>query len=196
MDTSYTNETVVNLFSGLGIGAAFSSPSLDRLVAVNSRYINDLKLNVAATLASHNLSPKESMLLALSVAITEKHTTLIAAFEQLAAKESASAEELAEAHACASLMAVNNIFYRFKHFMHGNEYYNRQPAGLRMSPMMNPAMGKELFELMSLVLSAVNGCEKCVVAHEHSVRELGAPEPKIYDAVRLGAVIKGLCTAL
>ena len=65
-----------------------------------------------------------------------------------------------------------------------------------MSVMMNPAMGKGLFELMSLVISAVNGCEQCVVSHEHSVKEQGADEPRIYDAIRLGAVIKGLCTAV
>jgi alkyl hydroperoxide reductase subunit D len=93
-------------------------------------------------------------------------------------------------------MSMNNIFYRFRHFMHDVEYYNKQPAGLRMSIMMSPVMGKNLFELMSLVLSAVNGCERCVASHEHSVKELGADEPRIYDSIRLGAAIKGLCTAL
>jgi alkyl hydroperoxide reductase subunit D len=93
-------------------------------------------------------------------------------------------------------MSVNNIFYRFRHYMHDTEYYSKQPAGLRMSIMMNPAMGKGLFELMSLVVSAVNGCERCVVSHEHSVKEQGADEPRIYDAIRLGAVIKGFCTVM
>jgi alkyl hydroperoxide reductase subunit D len=65
-----------------------------------------------------------------------------------------------------------------------------------MSVMMNPAMGKPLFELMSLVVSAVNGCERCVVSHEHSVKEQGASEPRIYDAIRLAAVIKGLSTVI
>ena len=65
-----------------------------------------------------------------------------------------------------------------------------------MSIMMNPAMGKPLFELMSLVISAVNGCERCVTSHEHSVKEQGANEPRIYDAIRLAAVIKGFCTVI
>jgi len=62
-----------------------------------------------------------------------------------------------------------------------------------MNVMMNPVLGKELFELMSLVLSAVNGCERCVKSHESSVKQHGASEPRIYDAIRLGAVIKSLC---
>lgn len=196
MDTPVPNETLVNLLNDLGIDAAYTSKSLSRLAEVNSRYIKDLKLNVSSMLGSANLARKEAYLLALAVAVNEKHDVLITAFENLAQKEGATIEEIAETHACTSLMSVNNIFYRFRHFMHNAEYYNKQPAGLRMSLMMNPVMGKGLFELMSLILSAVNGCERCVVSHEHSVKEQGAGEPRIYDAIRLGAVIKGLCTAM
>jgi lipoyl-dependent peroxiredoxin subunit D len=196
METPITNETVVNLFNDLGIDIAHTSPGLASLAGVNSRYLRDLKLNVSAALGSVHMTRKEAYLLALAVAVNEKNEVLIAAFEQLAAKEVASAEEIAETHACASIMGVNNIFYRFKHYLHDTEYYNRQPAGLRMSIMMNPVMGKGLFELMSLVVSAVNGCERCVISHEHSVKEHGADEPRIYDAVRLGAVIKGLSTII
>jgi alkyl hydroperoxide reductase subunit D len=196
MEAPVVNETLQNLLQDLGIDPAYTSPGLTSLAAVNNRYIKDLKLNVSTTLGSSNLAKKEAYLLALSVAATEKHTILIAAFEALATREGATAEEIAETHGCASLLSLNNVFYRFRHYMHDNEYYNKQPAGLRMSLMMNPAMGKGLFELMSLVISAVNGCEKCVVSHEHSVKEQGASEQRIYDAIRLGAVIRGLCVAM
>jgi alkyl hydroperoxide reductase subunit D len=196
MDTPITNETILNLFQDLGIDPAHNSAGLKALIAGNSRYLKDLKLNVSSVLASTTLSRKEAYLLALAVVVNERHDVLISAFERLSEKAGASAEELAETHACASLMSVNNVFYRFRHYMHDVEFYNKQPAGLRMSAMMNPAMGKGLFELMSLVISAVNGCERCVTSHEHSVKEAGADEPRIYDAIRLGAVIKGLCTTL
>lgn len=196
METTVPNETLVNLFNELSIDIGYTSKSLDRMVEANSRYIKDMKLNVSSMLGSNNLTRKEAYLLALAVAINERHDVLITAFEGLAKKEGSSIEEIAETHACTSLMSINNIFYRFRHFMDKVEYYNKHPAGLRMSLMMNPAMGKGLFELMSLVLSAVNGCERCVVSHEHSLKALGADEPRIYDAVRLGAVIKGLCIAM
>jgi alkyl hydroperoxide reductase subunit D len=196
MEALNNNETIANLYNDLGIDPSYTSKSLNSLAAVNSRYLKDLKLNVSGMLGSKNLQRKEAYLLALSVAINEKHDILITAFEQLATKEGATAEEIAETHGCTSIMSVNNIFYRFRHFMHDNEFYNKQPAGLRMSVMMNPVMGKELFELMSLMLSAINGCERCVGSHEHSVKELGTGEPRIYDAIRLGAVIKGLCISL
>ncbi len=190
------NETIQNMFLELGISADHTSKSLNSLAAVNHKYIRDLKLNVAGVLGSSNMTRRETSLLALAVAVNEKNDTLIAAFEGLATKEGATADEIAETHGCTSLMGVNNIFYRFRHYMHENEFYNKQPAGLRMSIMMNPAMGKPLFELMSLVISAVNGCERCVTSHEHSVKEQGANEPRIYDAIRLAAVIKGFCTVI
>jgi lipoyl-dependent peroxiredoxin subunit D len=196
MDMLINNETVAGLLQDLGMDPLHTSASLASLAAANSRYLKDLKLNVSSFLGSKNLTRKEANLLALAVAVNQKHKELTVAFESLAKKEGATDEEIGETHACASIMGVNNIFYRFRHYMHDVEYYNKQPAGLRMSVLMNPAMGKGLFELMSLVVSAVNGCERCVVSHEHSVKEHGADEPRIYDAIRLGAVIKGLCTAM
>jgi alkyl hydroperoxide reductase subunit D len=118
------------------------------------------------------------------------------AFEQAAINAGATETEIAETHACVSVMVTNNIFYRFRHFMHGTEFYQNHPAGMRMSVMMNPVLGKEFFELMSLVLSAVNGCERCVISHEASVKQHGASEPRIYDAIRLAAVIKSICVII
>lgn len=192
MDISQ-NETIVNFFNDLGISPSHTSIGLQKLVATDSRFLRDLKLNVSNVLGSANMSKKEAYLLALSVAINEKHEVLINAFEALAVKEGASDVEVAETHACTAVMNVNNVFYRFRHYMAGLEYYEKTPAGLRMNVMMNPALGKELFELMSLAVSAVNGCERCVTSHENSVKQHGASEAKIYDAIRLAGVIKSLC---
>lgn len=193
---SISNETITNLFNDLGIDAGHTSKGLAALATADSKFIRDLKLNVSSVLGSTNFNRKEAVLLALSVAVNEKHDVLIDAFERMAKKEGASETEIAETHACTAVMNTNNVFYRFRHYMDGIEYYNNQPAGLRMSVMMNPALGKEFFELMSLVVSAVNGCQRCVVSHENSVKQHGASEPRIYDAIRLGAVIKSLCVVL
>lgn len=190
------NETVQNMLNDLGIDVSISSISLEKLAAADSRFIKDLKLNVSSMLNSTNLNKKEAYLLALSVAVNEKHTVLIDAFDALARKEGATDAEIAEIHACTALMNTNNVFYRFRHYMHNVEYYNNQPAGLRMSIMMNPVLGKEFFELMSLTVSALNGCERCVTSHEASVKQHGASEQRIYDAIRLVAVIKSLSVVL
>lgn len=190
------NDTAKSLLEKLGIDTDYSTVSLERLSAVDSRFLRDLKLNVGGVLGSKNFTTKESSLLALSVAINEKCDVLVTAFEKMARAEGATDEEVAETFACTSLLNVNNVFYRFRHYMGEVDYYNNTPAGIRMSTMMNPVLGKEFFELMSLAVSALNGCQRCVTSHEHSVKEHGATEPKIYDAIRLASVIKSLAVLL
>jgi lipoyl-dependent peroxiredoxin subunit D len=190
------NETILNMLADLGVDSNISSNSLTQLTAIDSKFLRDLKLNVAAVLGSTNMTRKEALLLALATAVNEKNAVLVAAFENLARKEGASDNEIGETHSCTAMMNTNNVFYRFRHYMHEVEYYNNQPAGLRMSSMMNPVMGKEFYELMSLLVSALNGCERCVTSHENSVKQHGASEPRIYDAIRIGAVIKSLCVVI
>lgn len=190
------NSAALSLLAELGIEGTYSSPGLLSMSATDSKYLRDLKLNVTAVMKSKHLTGKEAALLALATSANEKNEILIAAFEKMAANEGATVEEISETHACASLLSLNNVFYRFRHYMKGSEYYNNTPAGIRMSIMMAPAMGKELFELMSLVVSALNGCEQCVTSHEHSIRALGTGEARVYDAIRLSAVIKSLCVTM
>jgi alkyl hydroperoxide reductase subunit D len=58
-----------------------------------------------------------------------------------------------------------------------------------MNIMMSPLLGKEFFELISLAVSAVNGCEMCVKSHEASVLEVGGSEERIWDAIRIASVV-------
>ena len=65
-----------------------------------------------------------------------------------------------------------------------------------MSIMANPVLGKEFFELLSLVISALNGCEMCVTSHEEAVVKHGTEQQRVLDAVRLGAVLRSLAVLL
>jgi len=100
-----------------------------------------------------------------------------------------------DAHAAASLMAMNNVYYRFRHFV-GKESYAQRPARLRMQRIARPASDKPTFELMCLAVSAVNGCETCVRSHEAAVVAAGLSEDAVHDAVRIAATIRGVATAL
>ncbi len=190
------NETIQNLFTDLSINPSYQSLGLEQLAKTDNRFLKDLKLNIGAVLKSAHVNRKESFLLALAVAVNEKSAVLIEAFQSSATKEGATDQDISEIFACTSLMNTNNVFYRFRHYLSANQYYNNTPAGLRMSIMMNPVLGKEFFELTSLVVSALNGCELCVTSHESSVKQHGASEARIYDAIRLAAVIKSLTTLI
>ncbi|MCG2613051.1 carboxymuconolactone decarboxylase family protein [Terrimonas sp. NA20] len=190
------NETLNNLLADLQISGYIPSANVMALVQAESRFIKDLKINVGNAINNTQyLSRKEAVLIALAVAVNEKFVLLQESFTTLAKETGASDAEIAEVVACTSLMNTNNVFYRFRHFMQ-KDFYNNQPAGIKMSIMMNPVTGKEFFELLSLVISAVNGCEMCVSSHEQSVLQHGASESKIFEAVKAGSIIKGLITVL
>ncbi|POY36333.1 alkylhydroperoxidase [Solitalea longa] len=189
------NETLASLFEQFNIDQDNVSVELLKLADTDSRYLKDLKINVQNALNYANLNKKESALIALSVAYNEKNTVLIPVFEQMATENGATAEEIGETVAVVSMMNVNNVFYRFRHYTN-KDYYNQTPAGIKMSVMMNPVLGKEFFELMSLAVSAVNGCEMCVNAHEDSVLKHGSTQARVYDAIRLTAVIKGFAAII
>jgi len=190
------NETFLNLLNDLQIQDYVPTANALALLNVEARYIKDLRINVGNVLNNaQQLKKKEALLLALAVSINEKFDLLKETFTRQALEAGATEAELAEVVACTSLMATNNVFYRFKHFMN-KDFYNTQPAGIKMSIMMNPVLGKEFFELMSLVISSINGCEMCVTSHEQSVLQHGSSEARIFEAVRLGAILKGLITVL
>lgn len=184
-----------SLLKEVNLPEGFENVLLDKLANVDHRYLKDLKVNVSNVLKYQNLSKKEILFLALGTAINEKQPELVAGFEALAINEGATEGEIAEVAACVSLMNANNVFYRFRHFVK-KEYYETTPAGIKMSIMMNPVLGKEFFELLSLTISALNGCELCVASHEQSVLSHGGTQARVYDAVRIGAVIKSFAVLL
>lgn len=181
-------EVASDLLQDVGISPENVTLSMDTLVEGESRYIKDLRINLKNALKAKHLTPKEAALIALSIAANAQNKPLQALFINKAKEAEATEAEIAEAVACASLLAANNVFYRFRHFMNKDKY-NTIPAGIKMQIMMKPVTGKEFFELMSLAVSAVNGCEMCVTSHEKSLMDLGSSEERVFDAVRIASVV-------
>ena len=190
------NETFSNLLNDLQIPEYTPSATAQQLLVAESKYIKDLKINVSNVLNNTQyLNKKEALLLAYSVAVNEKFDLLKDSFRAQAQEAGANEAELAEIVSCTSLMNANNVFYRFRHFMN-KDFYTNTPAGIKMSIMMNPVLGKEFFELVSLVVSSINGCEMCITSHEQSILQHGGSESRILEGVKLGAIIKSLITVL
>ncbi|MDB5251689.1 MAG: alkylhydroperoxidase [Flaviaesturariibacter sp.] len=183
------------LLKDLGLPDTAVTPQVDALNKTGSRYLKDLKLNISTALNAESLGKKDATLIAFAIAVNEKNAALQEAFETQARAAGATDADVAETIACTSLMNANNVYYRFRHFLH-DEFYDKAPAGIRMSIMANPVLGKELFELVSLAVSAVNGCELCVTSHEKALLGHGTTKQRIHDAVRLAAVIKSLVAIL
>jgi lipoyl-dependent peroxiredoxin subunit D len=186
-----TQETKIDLLRDLGLPEESNYQALEKLTETESRYLRDLRVNLKSALSGETLTLKEAYLLALSAAANEENDVLSKAFEEKAIENGADHGEVAEAIACASLLATNNILYRFRHYAN-KDVYEQQLARVKMNIMMKPVLGKEFFELMSLAISAINGCERCITSHEASIMQLGTTEPRIFDAIRVAAVVVGL----
>ena len=92
-------------------------------------------------------------------------------------------------------MAMNNVYYRFTHLV-SDDSYSRMPAGLRMNVIANPGVPAVDFEIWCLAVSVVNGCGRCVDAHEQTLRKAGVAANVIHTAVRLAAILQSAAIAL
>jgi alkyl hydroperoxide reductase subunit D len=154
----------------------------------------DLKLNLQSVLGESSLSEGQRWLVALACALSKGDHALARAV--VAAAGPAASEALVDdARAAASLMAMNNVYYRFRHMV-GKQSYSSLPARLRMNRLGQPRTSKADFELAALAVSALNGCEQCIRSHEQAVLGHGLTEAQVHDAVRIAAVIAGASTAL
>ena len=104
-------------------------------------------------------------------------------------------EIIEDAQAAASLMGMNTVYYRFRHMV-GKDSYAKKPARLRMQWLVKPKTSKANFELFSLAVAALAGCEACIKAHESSALHQGLTEDHVHDTVRLAAVLQGAAVAL
>jgi lipoyl-dependent peroxiredoxin subunit D len=194
--TSTVNETYASIMTMLDIKDEDVKGGILEVAETNHRYIKDLKLNLGYALECDNLSKKEAIVIALATVANDKNELLLEAFGKMALENETTEAEIAEVFAAVSLMNTNNVLYRFRHFTK-KDYYEQTPAKIKMSIMMSPVLGHELFELISLAVSAVNGCEMCVNAHENSLlTKYGSSQARIYDAVRVAAIVKGVSNAL
>jgi alkyl hydroperoxide reductase subunit D len=100
-----------------------------------------------------------------------------------------------DAMAAAALMAMNNVYYRFRHMI-GKSSYSQMPARLRMQRIAKPLTNKPDFELFCLAVSAINGCEMCMRSHEEVVLQGGLSEDQVHDAIRVAATINAASVAL
>jgi lipoyl-dependent peroxiredoxin subunit D len=154
----------------------------------------DIKLNLQAVLRESTLSNDQKWGVAVASAAAARHAQLLAVVVDEARREVA-ATVIDDGLAAAALMAMNNVYYRFRHMI-GKASYSEKPARLRMNRLVKPATNKTDFELFSLAVSAINGCEMCLRAHEHVVIEGGLSEEQIHDAVRIAATLHACAVSL
>jgi lipoyl-dependent peroxiredoxin subunit D len=154
----------------------------------------DIRLNIQSVLKDGALSEPQRWGVAVASAIAARNPRLREAV--LAAAASAvDAAVVEDARAAAALMAMNNVYYRFRHMV-GKPGYAEMRAGLRMNRLARPGTNRADFELFSLAVSAINGCEMCIRAHEKTVTDAGLTPEHVNDAVRIAATLYAAAVSL
>jgi len=171
--------------------------TLDSIRDAIPDYARDLKLNLGSVLSAAGapgLTEQQIWSVALAAAIAARNLPLARDIEALAAAQLSPAQ-INAARAAAAIMGMNNIYYRFLHLVEDAEY-KTLPARLRMNVLANPGVDRQDFELVSLAVSAINGCGTCVASHERVLRQHGMAREAVQSAVRIAAVVHGVAGVL
>ncbi|MBK68127.1 MAG: alkyl hydroperoxide reductase [Rickettsiales bacterium] len=160
-------------------------------------YAKDTKLNLGKYLTGDDvegLNVNQAYGIALASAYATKHADIIEAVKGQVL-DTLSDEEIEAAKAAATIMGMNNVYYRFVHLVSDKDY-STMPAGLRMNIIGKPGIDKVDFELMSLAVSAINGCGMCIDAHVHEVIKGGASKQGVQSTIRIAAILSAAAQAL
>ena len=168
--------------------------SIEALKESLPEYAKDLKLNLGNVLSAPALTPQQAWGTALASALASRNSYVIRMIET-EARPHLSTEALRAAKAAASIMGMNNIYYRFIHLVDDADY-GRMPANLRMTIIGNPGVEKQDFELWSLAVSAINGCGMCIHSHEKTLVQHNVGKDAIQAAIRIAAVVHGVAATL
>jgi lipoyl-dependent peroxiredoxin subunit D len=153
-------------------------------------YGRDIRLNLESVLSpegSPGLSEKQIWSVALSVAYSVESVELI---KLVLAEGSAHLDDatVEAARAAASIMAMNNIYYRAQHLIDDPEL-KKLPARLRMNVIGKPGIEKADFELMSFAISALAGCGQCLTAHLKELRKAGISDEGAQSSIKIASVL-------
>ena len=160
-------------------------------------FAKDTRINLGTVLneeGAPGLTQSQIYGIALSLAYSLKNKKLTEALLEDAVG-TLSDEHIVAAQSAASIMAMNNIYYRSLHLIE-NEELSKMPAKLRMNVIGRPGIEKVDFELYSLAVSALSGCGMCLKAHVNELQKAGMTNEGIQSSLRIAAVINAAAHAI
>jgi lipoyl-dependent peroxiredoxin subunit D len=168
--------------------------SIEKLLESLPAYAKDMKLNFGSLINQPELTPVQTWGTLVACAIACRNAEVTEAIFTEAEKH-LTADQMNGAKAAATVMAMNNVFYRFLH-LPANDKYATMPARLRMNIMRSHGADHIDFELWCTAVSAINNCQTCVASHEKTLRDKGVIEETVIATVRLAAVLHSIATVL
>ncbi|UVE95370.1 carboxymuconolactone decarboxylase family protein [Dietzia sp. B32] len=167
--------------------------SIENLKSGLPEFAKDLKLNLGSLARSTELSEQQLWGTFVATAAATRSATVLSEIAD-EARQHLSDEAFNAALGAASIMAMNNVAYRAKEFL--GDDYTQVRMGLRMNIIANPGVEKADFELWSMAVSTINGCENCTAAHDDVIRKEGVTKEQAWEAVKIAGTIAGVAQAV
>lgn len=171
--------------------------SVEQLRNTLPSFAQDIKINLGNVLNSED-SPLDQLVryrIGLASAYATRNVSIAQAIEQSGRELGLIDADVHAAKLAATLMAMNNVYYRFLHLAHEPEL-QKLPARLRMQGLVTPGISKLDFELMLLAVSAINGCGMCIEAHNREVLKHDVGVSGLQEVARIAAVVHGAAQGL
>jgi alkyl hydroperoxide reductase subunit D len=169
--------------------------NLKELQASIKDHSKDIKINLSSIMnveGSPSLTLKQIYGIALACAYTTHNSQLVEVLLQESSKI-LSEKDIEAIKSAATIMAMNNIYYRFCHML-DDQKFSSLPAGLRMNVIAKHGVDKVDFELYSLAASIINGCGLCVQSHSKQLIHAGLSKIAIQSCAKISAVVNALTT--
>jgi alkyl hydroperoxide reductase subunit D len=160
-------------------------------------FAKDIRLNLGSVLSetgAPGLTASQIWGVALASAYATKEQRVISAILD-EAKKTLTEAEITASKSAATIMALNNVYYRSMHLMEDKELA-KLPAKLRMNVIGSPGIDKISFELYCLGVSAISGCGACLNAHAHEVKKGGIHNEGVQSTIRIASVVNAASQAV
>ncbi len=170
--------------------------SIPYLKILDLVHAKDVKINLQTLINLENqvLTNQQVFRAALTSAFVTKQEILIKILKN-EVQNILSEDEIKAAKNAASLMAMNNLYYRFLHISEDKEY-SQMPAGLRMRGILDHGIDKVNFEIFSLAASIINGCAMFIDAHANQLVKQSLSKSQVQMVAKIAAVVSSAAQVL
>lgn len=168
--------------------------SVETLKTALPDYAKDIALNLSTLARGSSLSDVQHWGALVAAAAATRNETVLREIHAEAA-EHLSDVELKAALGAATIMAMNNVYYRSRHML-GVDYAQMRPSLRQNIIGSSGGVDATSFELWAVVAAAVNNCEQCLKSHEVVLRQAGMTAEQIHDGLRIAGVVVATAQAV
>lgn len=169
-------------------------PAGIQALAASETGIHDLYMNLKRQLDEGALSKADKYLVAIGVASAAGSAGALEFLSAAAREEGVDPQSIADAVAVATVCAVFNGYYKFRHLAPEGEFDNFK-APFNANSFMKSSLDTAKTEMICVAVSNYHSCNMCVTGHLAKARQAGVSDEQIDETIKATAVAMALAGA-